>query len=106
MDKLQTLILDGWRFCPSANSSVLSNVAMIAVTLHKPESVIEEELKVLRSKVSDNYTDELFSKMENEIDELMHEAAQDAQLKAAQQAAAEEAAMRDQLRAALGRMKA
>lgn len=106
VDKLQTLILDGWRFCPSANSSVLSNAAMIAVTLHKPESVIEEELKALRSKVSDNYTDELFSKMENEIDELMHEAAQDAQLKAAQQAAAEEAAMRDQLRAALGRVKA
>lgn len=106
VDKLQTLILNGWRFCPSANSSVLSNAAMIAVTLHKPESVIEEELKALRSKVSDNYTNELFSKMENEVDELMHEAAQDAQLKASQQAAAEEAAMRDQLRAALGRVKA
>ncbi|WP_395278288.1 hypothetical protein V1580_08250 [Enterobacter bugandensis] len=106
VDKLQTLILNGWRFCPSANSSVLSNAAMIAVTLHKPESIIEEELKTLRSKVSDNYTNELFSKMENEVDELMHEAAQDAQLNASQQAAAEEAAMRDQLRAALGRVKA
>jgi hypothetical protein len=31
--KLQSLILDGWRFCPSANSSVLSNAAMIAVKL-------------------------------------------------------------------------
>ncbi len=106
VDKLQTLILDGWRFCPSANSSVLSNAAMIAVTLHKPESVIEEELKVLRSRVSDQYSDQLFALMEREIDELMHEAAQDAQLKAAQQAAAEEAAMRDQLRASLGRVKA
>ncbi|HHG9064946.1 TPA: hypothetical protein ACPYW1_002554 [Citrobacter freundii] len=106
VDKLQSLILQGWRFCPSANSSVLSNAAMIAVTLHKPESVIEEELKTLHSKVSDAYHDQLFTAMEREIDELMYEAAQDAKQKAVQQAAAEEAAMRDQLRAALGMVKA
>jgi Skp family chaperone for outer membrane proteins len=106
VDKLQSLILQGWRFCPSANSSVLSNAAMIAVTLHKPESVIEEELKTLRSKVSDAYHDQLFTAMEREIDELMHEAAQDAKQKAVQQAAAEEAAMRDQLRVTLGMVKA
>lgn len=106
VDKLQSLILDGWRFCPSANSSVLSNASMIAVTLHKPESIIEEELKVLRSRISDAYHDQLFALMEREIDELMHEAAQDAQQKAVLQAAAEEAAMRDQLRAVLGRVNA
>ena len=106
VDKLQSLILDGWRFCPSSNSSVLSNAAMIAVKLQKPEALIEDELKTLRSRVSDAYHDQLFSAMEREIDELMHEAAQDAKLKAVQQAAAEEAAMRDQLRATLGMVKA
>lgn len=103
--KLQSLILDGWRFCPSANSSVLSNAAMISVKLQKPEALIEEELKTLRSRVSNAYHDQLFKAMEREIDELIHEAAQDAQQKAVQQAAAEEAAMRDQLRAALGMVK-
>lgn len=104
--KLQSLILDGWRFCPSANSSVLSNAAMIAVKLQKPEALIEDELKTLRSRVSDAYHDQFFTAMEREIDVLMQEAAQDAKQKAVQQAAAEEAAMRDQLRAALGMVKA
>ncbi|WP_326929772.1 hypothetical protein [Citrobacter freundii] len=61
VDKLQSLILDGWRFCPSSNSSVLSNAAMIAVKLQKPEALIEDELKTLRSRVSDAYHDQLFS---------------------------------------------
>ncbi|EMW1203965.1 TPA: hypothetical protein SLO92_001352 [Klebsiella pneumoniae] len=104
--KLQSLILDGWRYCPSANSSVLSNATMIAVKLQKPETLIEDELKTLRSRVSNAYHDQLFTAMEREIDELIHEAAQDAQQKAVQQAAAEEAAIRDQLRAALGMVKA
>ncbi|MGR7443928.1 hypothetical protein ACU6ZT_17735 [Klebsiella aerogenes] len=100
--KLQSLILDGWRFYPSANSLVLSNATMIAVKLQKPEALIEDELKTLRSRVSNAYHDQLFTAMEREIDELIQEAAQ----KAMQQAAAEEAAMRDQLRAALGMVKA
>ena len=106
VDKLQTLILDGWRFRPAANSSVFATASMISVILHKPEAMIEEELIALRSRVSDAYHDQLFAAMEREIDELMHEAAQDAQLKATQQATAEEAAMRDQLRTALGMVKA
>lgn len=106
VDKLQRLILDGWRFHLSGSPSVLSNVSMISVTLHKPDSIIDEELKALRSRVSDAYSDQLFAAMEREIDELMHEAAQDAQQKAVQQAAADEATMRDQLRAVLGRVKA
>ena len=85
---------------------MLSNATMIAVKLQKPETLIEDELKTLRSRVSNAYHDQLFTAMEREIDELIHEAAQDAQQKAVQQAAAEEAAIRDQLRAALGMVKA
>ena len=106
VDKIQRLILDGWRFHLSGSHSVLSNASMISVTLHKPEGIIEEELQALRSRVSDAYSDQLFAAMEREIDELMHEAAQDAQQKAVLQAAADEAEIRDQLRAVLGRVKA
>jgi len=106
VDKLQTLILEGWRYRPAANASVLANTAMIAVHLHKPEAMIEEELKVLRSKVSSAYSDELFSAMEAEIDELMKQAAEDARQKAQAEAIAEEAAMRDQLRSLLAGVKA
>jgi hypothetical protein len=104
--KLQTLILEGWRYLPAANASVLANAAMIAVYLHKPESMIEEELKALRSKVTSAYSDDLFSKMETEIDQLMQQVAEDAQVKAVQQAEAEEAAMRVQLRSLLAGVKA
>lgn len=106
VDKLQTLILEGWRYRPAVNASVLANTAMIAVYLHKPEAMIEEELKALRSKVSRAYSDELFSTMEVEIDELMKQAAEDARQKAQAETVAKEAAMRDQLRSLLAGVKA
>lgn len=92
--KLQSLILDGWRFYPSANTSVLTNATMIAVKLQKPEALIEDELTTLRTKVSNAYHDQLFTAMEREIDELIQEAAQEAQQKAVQQAAADEDALK------------
>ncbi|MDK6208269.1 hypothetical protein QP128_14165 [Klebsiella aerogenes] len=96
VDRLQALILDGWRFHLSGPASVLANSSMISVTLQKPAPLIETELKELRSKASDSYTNELFSGMEREIDELMQQAAEDSQ-----QAEAEQAAMRDRLRSLL-----
>lgn len=106
VDKFQSLILDGWQFHLSGPAPVIANQSMISVTLHKPESMIEEELKGLRSKVSDAYTDELFSQMENAIDELVQQAAEDAQRKAEEQATAEQAAMRNRLRSLLNGVKA
>lgn len=106
VDRLQALILDGWRFHLSGPASVLANPSMISVTLQKPAPLIETELKELRSKASDSYTNELFSGMEREIDELMQQAAVDSQRKAEEQAEAEQAAMRDRLRTLLIGVKA
>ncbi|WP_410734074.1 hypothetical protein [Citrobacter freundii] len=106
VDRLQALILDGWRFHLSGPVSVLANPSMISVTLQKPAPLIETELKELRSKASDSYTNELFSGMEREIDELMQQAAVDSQRKAEEQAEAEQAAMRDRLRTLLIGVKA
>lgn len=106
VDKLQNLILEGWRFHLSGPSSVLANPSMISVTLQKPETMIEEELKALRSGASKSYSDELFNAMEQAIDELMQQAAEDSQRKAEEQAEAEQAAMRDRLRSLLNGVKA
>lgn len=106
VDRFQTLILDGWRFHLSGPASVLANSSMISVTLQKPDPLIETELKELRSKVSDAYSDELFTAMEREIDVLMQQAAEDSHRKAKEQAEAEQAAMRDRLRSLLNGVKA
>lgn len=106
VDKIQNLILEGWRFHLSGPSSVLANPSMISVTLQKPETMIEEELKALRSGASESYSDELFNAMEQAIDELMQQAAEDSQRKAEEQAEAEQAAMRDRLRSLLNGVKA
>lgn len=74
---------------------------MISVTLQKPAPLIEMELKELRSKASDAYSNELFTAMESEIDVLMQQAAEDSQRKAEEQAEAEQAEMRDRLRSLL-----
>lgn len=106
VDRFQTLILDGWRFHLSGPASVLANSSMISVTLQKPDPLIETELKELRSKVSDAYSDELFTAMEREIDVLMQQAAEDSHRKAKEQAEAEQAAMRDRLCSLLNGVKA
>ncbi|EIM37076.1 hypothetical protein PGS1_07235 [Enterobacter cloacae subsp. cloacae GS1] len=106
MDKFQSLILEGWRFQLAGPASVIANPSMISVTLQKPAPLVEAELKELRSKASDSYTNELFTAMEREIDELIQQAAEDAQRKAEEQATAEQAAMRDRLRSLLNGVKA
>ncbi|ENB7195033.1 hypothetical protein ABIH54_001617 [Enterobacter bugandensis] len=106
VDKFQSLILEGWRFQLAGPASVIANPSMISVTLQKPAPLIEAELKELRSKASDSYTNELFAAMEREIDELIQQAAEDAQRKAEKQATAEQVAMRDRLRSLLNGVKA
>ncbi|HFZ0970055.1 TPA: hypothetical protein ACIJQ6_003752 [Enterobacter hormaechei] len=106
VDKFQSLILEGWRFQLAGPAAVIANPSMISVTLQKPVPLIEAELKELRSKAFDSYTNELFAAMEREIDELIQQAAEDAQRKAEEQATAEQAAMRDRLRSLLNGVKA
>ena len=106
VDKFQSLILEDWRFQLAGPASVIANPSMISVTLQKPAPLVEAELKELRSKASDSYTNELFTAMEREIDELIQQAAEDAQRKAEEQATAEQAAMRDRLRSLLNGVKA
>lgn len=98
VDKFQKLILDGWRFRLDTTAAVLSNPAMISVTLHKPDSVVAEELEFLRNKISDEYHTSLYDAMEAEIDQLMSDAAEDVRRKAEEQTIADLSVMRNQLR--------
>lgn len=101
IEKLQVLILEGWRYNLANPQPVMSNPTMISVSLQKPEAMIAQELKTLHLKVSDDYHDQLFTKMEEEIDELMLSAAEDARRKAEEQVIAQQSAMRDKLRTLL-----
>lgn len=98
IDKLQQLTIDGWRYYLDSPHAVLSNPAILSVTLQKPPAMIADELEALCSQVTSEYNNELVAAMEREIDVLMCEAAQDAQRKADEQATAEQAAMRNKLR--------
>ncbi|EOG5747279.1 MULTISPECIES: hypothetical protein [Enterobacteriaceae] len=98
VDKLQSLILEGWRFHLAGPASVIANPSMISVTLQKPVSLIEQELEALRVKTSEAYHNELIDSMELAIDTLIAEAAEDARRQAEEQAIANQSAMRGQLR--------
>lgn len=101
IEKLQVLILEGWRYNLANIQPLMSNPTMISVSLQKPESMIAQELKTLRSNISEKYHDELFEAMEAEIDILMSAAAEDARRKADEKVTAEQSAMRDKLRTVL-----
>ena len=70
----------------------------MSVTMRKPEEMIEKELTTLRQQVENSYLDELTTAMECEVERLVQDAAEDARLRTEQQAAAEQAAMRERLR--------
>lgn len=101
VDRFQNLILDGWRFRLNTSAAVLSNPAMISVTLHKPDSLIEQELASLRNKVTEDYHTSLFDAMEAEIEQLMNDASDDVKRRAEEQAAVDVSAMKQQLRSLL-----
>ncbi|OAT20749.1 hypothetical protein M979_0477 [Buttiauxella noackiae ATCC 51607] len=98
VEKLQSLILDGWRYSTTNPQPVMSNTSMLSVTLQKPDSLVAQELETLRANISEKYHTELFNAMEAEIDILISEAAEDAKRKADEQVATDQLAMRKQLR--------
>lgn len=101
MDKLQSLILEGWRFHLAGPASVIANQSMISVTLQKPASLIEQELESLRNKVSEDYHTSLFDEMEAAMEQIMHDASDDVKRRAEEQVAADVSAMKQQLRSLL-----
>ncbi|WP_413499914.1 hypothetical protein [Buttiauxella gaviniae] len=99
IQQMQEKILDGWRYDINIPQSVyMAGSGGMSVTMRKPEEMIEKELTTLRQQVENSYLDELTTAMECEVERLVQDAAEDARLRTEQQAAAEQAAMRERLR--------
>ncbi|EOM1407535.1 TPA: hypothetical protein ACWMA9_005519 [Klebsiella pneumoniae] len=100
MQQLQERILEGWRYDISIPQSIYlaGNTGNMAITLRKPESLVELEITNLKRQVEDAYHNELAAAMEREVDKLVQDAANEAQRRAAEEAAAERDAMRQRLR--------
>lgn len=99
MQQLQERILDGWRYDIGIPQSVyLASAGNMSVTLRKPAALVEQQIADIKSQVEDSYHDELANAMEHEVDKLVQDAADDAQRRAEEAAAAERNAMRQHLR--------
>lgn len=70
----------------------------MSVTLRKPAALVEQQIADIKSQVEDSYHDELANAMEHEVDKLLQDAADDAQRRAEEAAAAERDVMRQRLR--------
>ncbi|WP_374418534.1 hypothetical protein [Klebsiella quasipneumoniae] len=99
MQQLQERILEGWRYDIGIPQSVyLSGTGNMSVTLRKPASLVEQEIADLKRQVEEGYHNELAAEMEREVDKLVQDAADEAQHRAEEAAAAERDAMRQRLR--------
>lgn len=100
MQQLQGLILQGWRYDIGIPQSVYlaGGSGNMAITLRKPESLVEQEIADLKRQVEDSYHDELANAMEREVDKLVQDAANEKQRLAEEAAATEQDAMRKLLR--------
>lgn len=99
MQQLQERILEGWRYDIGIPQSVyLAGTGNMSITLRKPESLVEQEITDLKRKVEESYHNELAAAMEREVDKLVQDAANEAQRRAEEAAAAERDAMRQRLR--------
>ena len=100
MQQLQERILDGWRYDINIPQSVYlaGSTGNISITLRKPESLIEQEVADLKCQVEDTYHNELAAALEREVDKLVQDAAEEAQHRAEEAAAAEHDTMRQRLR--------
>ncbi|TNJ89574.1 hypothetical protein [Klebsiella quasipneumoniae] len=100
MQQLQERILEGWRYDISIPQSIYlaGNTGNMAITLRKPESLVELEITNLKRQVEDAYHNELAAAMEREVDMLVQDAANEAQQRAEEAAAKEQDAMRKLLR--------
>lgn len=100
MQQLQDRILEGWRYDIGIPQSVYlaGSSGNMAITLRKPESLMEQEIADLKRQVEDAYHNELAAAMEREVDMLVQDAANKAQQRAEEAAAKEQDAMRKLLR--------
>ena len=70
----------------------------MSITLRKPAELVEQEITDLKRQVEDSYHNELAAAIEREVDKLVQDAADEAQRRAEEAAAAERDAMRQRLK--------
>ncbi|SLK19641.1 hypothetical protein SAMN03159434_11833 [Enterobacter sp. NFR05] len=96
---MQEKILDGWRYNINIPQSVhITATGNMSVTLRKPAELVEQEVSDLKRQVEAAYHNELANTMEREIDQLVQDAAKEAQRHTEEAAAAERDAMRQRLK--------
>ncbi|MCJ1861905.1 hypothetical protein, partial [Klebsiella quasipneumoniae] len=99
IQQLQERILEGWRYDIGIPQSVyVAGTGNMSVTLRKPAVLMEQEIADLKRQVEEGYHNELAAAMEREVDKLVQDAANEAQRRAEEAAAAERDAMRQRLR--------
>lgn len=99
MQQLQERILEGWRYDIGIPQSVyVSGAGNMSITLRKPAELVEREITDLKRQVEDSYHNELAAAIEREVDKLVQDAADEAQRRAEEAAAAERDAMRQRLK--------
>lgn len=99
MQQLQERILEGWRYDIGIPQSVyVAGTGNMSITLRKPASLVEQEIADLKRQVEDAYHNELAAAIEREVGKLVQDAANEAQQRAEEAAAAEHDAMRQRLR--------
>ena len=99
IQQLQERILAGWRYDIGIPQSVyLAGTGNMSVTLRKPAELVEREIAELKRQLEDAYHNELAAAIEREVDKLVQDAADEAQRRAEEAAAAERDAMRQRLK--------
>ncbi|VUT06820.1 MULTISPECIES: hypothetical protein [Klebsiella/Raoultella group] len=99
IQQLQERILEGWRYDLGIPQSVyVAGTGNMSITLRKPAELVEREIADLKWQVEDAYHNELSATLEREVDKLVQDAANEAQRRAEEAAAAERDAMRQRLR--------
>lgn len=98
MQQLQERILEGWRYDIGIPQSVyLAGTGNMSITLRKPAELVAQEITNLKRQVEESYHNELAAVLEREVDKLVQDAANEAQRRAEEAAAAESHAMRQRL---------
>ncbi|EMW3188159.1 hypothetical protein AAEU20_000238 [Klebsiella quasipneumoniae] len=99
IQQLQERILEGWRYDIGIPQSVyLAGTGNMSITLRKPAELVEKEIADLKRQVEESYHNELAAALEREVERLVQDAANEAQRRAEEAAAAERDAMRQRLR--------
>ena len=79
-------------------SVYVAGTGNMSITLRKPMELVEKEIADLKRQVEDAYHNELAAALEREVDKLIQDAANEAQRRAEEAAAAERDAMRQRMR--------